>query len=256
MWSWLVRQYDDVRGNFKWAVLLGLWWVISHYGRKLLELIPHISDWMVWTIIVLVSAVAFMLVAKLEKKPRLEVKAEPAASASQTPTQPPAIIPGIPTLSGLLGQSPDISFDAKKFFALAYYSPVTAETEKNIKIIAQQNSPNDKEAFYARFIGVGVVACQHDGTWLTIFGSQLAVLAELNSRGLIPVIELKKHYDKAVIDYPKTYVNYSFENWMNYMKSRMLIARYPSEMVELSFNGKDFLKYLAHMGLNVNGKPN
>jgi len=150
---------------------------------------------MVWTIIVLVSAAAFVWVAKLENKNRVV----PAIQQ----TQPSAMVPGIPTLSGLLGQNPNIDFDARKFFALAYYSPITAEAEKNIKIVAQQHSPNDKEAFYARFIGVGLIAYQHDVTWYTIYGSQLAALEELNSRGLIPIADLKKHYDKAVIDYPK-----------------------------------------------------
>ena len=79
---------------------------------------------------------------------------------------------------------------------------------------------------------------------------------ELNSRGLIPIADLKKHYDKAVTDYPKTYEHYSFEQWLDYMQSRMLIARYPSQMVELSFMGKDFLKYLAHVRRSANGKPN
>jgi len=165
-------------------------------------------------------------------------------------------VPGIPTLSALLGQNPSVDFNAKKFFAVAYYSPVTAEIEKNIRIVAQQNSPNDKEAFYARFIGVGLVAYQHDLTWFTIYGSQLKAMAEMISRGLIPLADLKKHYDKAAVDYPKTYENYSFEQWVDYMKSRLLIATYPSQMVELSFNGQDFLKYLAHVGRNVDGKPN
>jgi hypothetical protein len=156
----------------------------------------------------------------------------------------------------LLGQNPNITFDAKKFFALAHYSPITAEVEKNIKIIAPQNSPNDKEAFYARFIGVGLVAYQHDVSWFTVFGSQLAALAELNSRGLIPVADLRKHYEKAVVDHPKTYSDYSFDQWLNFMRARMLIAIYPSQMVELSFNGKDFLKYLAHAGQNVHLKTN
>src|SRR5437588_220660 len=84
--------------------------------------------------------------------------------------------------------------------------------------------------------------------------SQLAALAELNSRGLIPVADLRKHYDKAVLDYPNVYSNYSFDQWMDFMKSRMLIARYPSQMVELSFNGKDFLKYLAHVGRDAKGR--
>lgn len=174
----------------------------------------------------------------------------------QSRSQTSEIVPGIPTISALLGQNPSADFDARKFFALAHYSPVTAEVEKNIKIAAQQNSPNDKEAFYARFIGVGLVAYQHDSTWFTIYKSQLEALAELNTRGLIPVADLKKHYDKAVSGYPKTYTNYSFEEWLNYMQSRMLIVRYPSEMVELSFNGRDFLKYLAHVGRNIDVKAN
>lgn len=168
--------------------------------------------------------------------------------------QPSEISAGIPTLSALLGQKPNITFEAKQFFALSYYSPITAEVEKNIKIIAQQNSPNDKEAFYARFIGIGLVAYQHDATWYMIYGSQLAALEELNSRGLIPIADLKKHYDKAVIDYPKTYSNYSFDQWLGFMRDRMIIATYPTQMVELSFGGKDFWKYIAHVGRDVHVK--
>lgn len=174
--------------------------------------------------------------------------------ASQLPAVVSAIPAGIPALSALTGQNPDITFNAKSFFALAHYSPITAEVEKNIKIIAQQNSPHDKEAFYARFIGIGLIAYQHDVSWYTIYGSQLAALAELNSRGLIPIADLKKHYDKAALAYPDPYSKYSFDQWMDYMKSRLLIATYPSQMVELSFNGKDFLKYLAHVGRDANEK--
>jgi hypothetical protein len=170
--------------------------------------------------------------------------------------QATGIVPGIPALSALLGKNPSVEFNANQFFALAYYSPITAEIEKNIKIIAQQNSPNDREAFYARFIGIGYVAYQNDVSWFTIFGSQLRALEEMNSRGLIPVTDLKKHYDKAVIDYPKTFENYSFDQWLGFMKSRLLVAVYPSQMAELSWGGKDFLKYLAHMAWNTKEKPN
>jgi hypothetical protein len=71
---------------------------------------------------------------------------------------------GIPTLSALLGQNLPITFDPKAYFAQAYYSPITAEVEKNFKIIAQRYEPNDKAGFNARFIGVGLVAYQHDVT--------------------------------------------------------------------------------------------
>jgi hypothetical protein len=95
MRRWLARQYNDVRGNFKWAILLGLWYAISHYGKKVLELIPNISPWMVWTIIVLASATAFVWIAKVENKKSV------VTAIQQTQAQPSAIVPGIPTLSAL-----------------------------------------------------------------------------------------------------------------------------------------------------------
>jgi hypothetical protein len=199
--------------------------------------------WHYVPLILLIVAGVVWLIGRRKHTPQLQL-------------QTSGVIPGIPTLSALLGQNPNVEFNAKQYFALAYYSPITAEIEKNIKIIAQQYSPNDKEAFYARLVGIGAIAYQHDITWFTIYGSQLMALTELNSRGLIPVTDLKKHYDNAVIGYPKTYEDYSFEQWLDYMQSHMLIAKYPSQMVELSFNGKDFLKYLAHVGRNTNGKPN
>jgi hypothetical protein len=171
-------------------------------------------------------------------------------------SSPEGTIPGIPTLSALLGQNSKMEFDAKKFFAMAHYSPITAEIEKNIKMVAQQYSPRDKEAFYARLIGVGLVGFTHEVTWLMIYGSQVKAMEEMISHGLVPIADLKKYYDRAVIDWPKTYENYSFDQWVEFMKSRQLIATYPSQMVELSFNGQDFLKYLAHVGRTTTVRPN
>ena len=163
---------------------------------------------------------------------------------------------GIPTLSALLGQDSKPNFDAKKFFARAYYSPVTAEVEKNIKIVARQSSPDDTEAFYARFIGVGAMAFSHEYTFVLIFGSQLRAMQEISSRGLIPISDLQKHYDKAVADYPNSYEDYPFEKWLAFMQWRTLVATYPTQMIELSHNGQDFLKYLAHFGHDISKKPN
>jgi hypothetical protein len=158
---------------------------------------------------------------------------------------------GIPALSSLLGQSPATTFDPKKWFALAYYSPVTAEVEKNIKLIADQNYPTEREAFYMRFIGVGIVAYAHEFTWALIFRSQIEVMEELSSRGLMPISDVRKHYDAVLQKHPDR-ATYSFEDWLGFLQSRLLLVKYPSEMVELSWNGKDFLKYLAHAGHNAN----
>jgi len=40
------------------------------------------------------------------------------------------------------------------------------------------------------------------------------------------------------------------------MRGRMIIATYLTQMVELSFGGKDFWKYTAHVGRDVHVKAN
>jgi len=122
--------------------------------------IPRLDGWVHYVPLALLLIAGVVWVFGRRKK---------AGSLQLQTSQPPAIVPGIPALSALLGQNPTVAFDAKKFFALAHYSPVTAEIEQNIKTIAQQNSPNDKEAFYARFFGVGIVAYHHDVSWFVCF---------------------------------------------------------------------------------------
>ena len=212
--------------------------------------IPRLDGWFHYVPLGLLSIAGMVwLIGRRQGHPQGAVKHIGSVQPSGT------LMPGIPTLSGLLGQNPTISFDSKAYFAKAYYSPITAEIEKNIKIAAQQSAPNDKEGFYARFIGVGVVSYQHEVTWFTIFKSQLLLLKELNSGGIaVPLKAAKKHYDKAVLEYAKTYTKYSFDQWMNYMQTRMLIVKYPSDMVELTHGGKDFLKFAAHRGWDANVK--
>jgi len=179
----------------------------------------------------------------------------PASTIAQQ-SQSSALTVGIPSLSGLLGQDTTVTFNPKKYFATAYYSPITSEVERNITAIAQQFYPNEKEAFYARFIGVGAVALQHELTWSLIFKSQLDAMDEMSSRGLIPLANLQKYYDEAAKANPQFYGDYPFDKWIEFMKWKMLIATYPTLMVELSWNGKDFLRYMAHVGYKSSGKSN
>jgi len=168
----------------------------------------------------------------------------------QNPTD--SLIPAASTIiPGVVGPT----FDAKTYFKNAYYSPVTAEAEKNIRLIAEKNEPADHEGFYTRFIGVGVVSYLHEYTWLTIFGSQLRMVLDMNGRnGWMPLADSKNYYDKASLQYPDVYSNYSFEQWIAYMKEQGLILQHPSNMLEITVRGKDFLKYLTHWGRNVEAR--
>jgi hypothetical protein len=143
---------------------------------------------------------------------------------------------------------PPVNFDAGKYFNSAYQSGWTAEVEKRIRVAAAQNrQTRSQEDFYAKFIGVGLVAYMHDITWAYIWRSQFLMLAELNrSNGYLSVNLAKSFYDKAVIDYPSYYTNYLFDQWLGFIQSQGLLIRHPSEMLEITVRGRDFLSYSAH----------
>lgn len=243
--NWFKKQYNDIKGNMKWALLAALWWVIVNVGKRMLQLIPNIPAWLVWAILLCLSLAVFAWLAKSSKM------AAAGTSLQSTQQRPPSF----PSVSALQGQIPQITFDAHEWFRLAYHSPVTAEVENNFKVVAQRTQPNDREGFYARFIGVGLVAYLHDMTWSTIFKSQLLMLAELNRRnGHLPLLSAKRYYDEAVKTYPRIYANYSFEQWLNYMKNEQLLLQHPSDMLEITHRGKDLLRYLAHWGRDANVK--
>ena len=127
--------------------------------------------------------------------------------------------------------------------------------ENNIKIAAHTANPHDHEAFYARFIGVGLIAYSHDQTWAYIFKSQLAMLTEMNGKnGRLNPSEARLHYDKAARDYPQIYATYSFDQWLNFMKGQQLLIVHPTNMLEITHRGRDLLNYLAHWGRDAKAK--
>ncbi len=121
------------------------------------------------------------------------------------------------------------------------------EIENNVRAAAQLNSPNDRESFYVKLIATGLPAFTYDIVWAYIFRSQILALMEINRR-LMPIAEVKVFYDKAAAEYPDRYANYSFEQWMEFLKSNTLLIWHPSGMVEITVQGRDFLRYLTHWG--------
>jgi hypothetical protein len=230
MREWFVRQYDDIKGHYKWALLVVSWAPIFAVIKRVLRLIPNIPEWAVWTVLFFLSAVAFVWLAKSQKL------SSQGAALSQTERTAPLV-------------SSSTKFDAERYFRTAYHSPLTEEVEVNIKKAAADNQPNDREGFYVKFIGVGFVAYVYDTIWFAIYGSQLLALLELNRRsGLLPLAGIKHFYDKAVASNPIQYAHYTFDQWLGFMKTQLLLIVHPSNMVELTIRGKDFLKYLLHNG--------
>ncbi len=144
--------------------------------------------------------------------------------------------------------SPGVDID--EFFRMAYRSPIIEkEAQKNFRILARQKSPDNVELFYLEFIGVGLMAALYDSIWWPMFRSQLLALIEVNRHsGVLPLSTTKTFYDAAAQEYPKEYADDSFERWLSYLTKNLLVLKHPSEMVEITVRGKDFLKYLTHWG--------
>jgi len=141
------------------------------------------------------------------------------------------------------------NFDATTFFRHSYYSPLQAEIETNARRAATENQPNDREGFYVKLIAVGLISYNYDMIWSSIYRSQLLALLELNRQnGLLPLPAVKTYYDQAAIAHPTRYASYPFDEWLSYMKTNLLILHHPSDMIEITVRGKDFLKYLLHWG--------
>jgi hypothetical protein len=196
--------------------------------QKLLSYIPQIShDWA--TIIAWASAALVLLVLLMWQSRH---KAEVQGPAEQN------------TANALLNSSP---LNATVHFANAYVSTMYQEIETNTRAAAHLNSPNDHEAFYLKLIALGLPALMYDVVWAYIFKSQVSALMEINRQNT-PVAQVKQFYDKAALEFPDRYANYSFDQWMDFIKGYQLVIHHPSGMVEITVRGKDFLKYLTHWG--------
>ncbi len=154
---------------------------------------------------------------------------------------------------GVAANVPDFNFD--RYFQLAHVSQLTQQTERDVKILVAQQHPNDRENTLAKFIGIGFWGYQHEVTWKAIYRSQLLALTELNAAGgILPLPAARAHYEQASQDYPEKYANYAFEQWLGFMQSYPLLIRHPSDMLEITLRGRDFLTFLAHWGWNVDGR--
>ncbi len=197
--------------------------------QKLLTYIPQISkDWasiIGWAVAV---GVLFFLIWWQEKH-----KTGEQGAATQN------------TSGNLLNSA---TFDATKHFATSYVSTMYEEVANNARTAAQLNSPTDREAFYVRLIALGLPTFTYEVVWAYIFRSQVLALMEINRRGFVPIADVRAFYDKAAIEYPDRYAKYSFEGWMEFLKSNGLLLWHPSGMIEITVRGKDFLKFLTHWG--------
>jgi hypothetical protein len=205
-------------------------WLVSHVA------ILSQLGWAIW--LVLAGALMYLLSLlrdRWPKKRRPVLNPQNAAALVIIPTETP-----LPS-----------NVDIKEFFRLAYRTPSEAEVRKNFYLLARQEQPNDPEKFYLEFIGVGFIAVTYDNIWWPMYGSQLSALMEVNRNGgLLPISKVRAFFDHAQQEFQTEYMteNITFVAWLSYLTTNQLVIHYPSDMVEITIKGKDYLKYLTHFG--------
>lgn len=110
-----------------------------------------------------------------------------------------------------------------------------------------ERGPNRERELLTLLSGA-VLVNGFEGTYFRIFGSQLGALQALNSAPSgLPTETLRPWFDLGAAMSPEVYTNYSFEQWLTFLQTSVLIVR-NGGMIQITVRGRSFLKYLVHQG--------
>lgn len=138
-------------------------------------------------------------------------------------------------------------------FYRTYDNTLLRETEINVRKLSDQYQPgSDRERFFIRLVASGVVIFIFELIWVSIFRSQIRGLEQLNG-GPLRIDDLRPHYQQATTEYPQVYGKYSFEQWLAFLRTQILIKDHPRGL-EITVRGREFLKYLIQTGRSAGGR--
>jgi hypothetical protein len=213
---------------YKWSAL-GAGGLVIAVATWIVRNLTWIPAWVGYLIIFTVAlSIFFWLTKKLPQKPKQSTAIQAA--------------------NVLVPNNPTPNFDATDFLKNSYVSEMAAEIEQNVRTAARVNSPNSPEEFYIQLITRGLPGYIYDVLWAYIFKSQISALCSLVATGPVLPKDMKHFYDTAAMEYPDMYANYSFDRWLEFMRSNLVILWHPDGRIGSTQRGRDFLKYLAHSG--------
>lgn len=83
--------------------------------------------------------------------------------------------------------------------------------------------------------------------------SQTLALQEMNNQPL-RIEDVGAFMTERRLTILRAYANYSFEEWLEYMKKEVLALDQRGNSIGITVRGGDFLKYVFHYGYPVNNK--
>lgn len=153
----------------------------------------------------------------------------------------------------LLGDGNDVSYIDN---ALNKFSEVSLEQadqiiENETKISEVEGYQNKYERLY-KYSKLLVLIKSFEKVYDSIYGSQIRFIQRLNHTSVESKTSLKLYYDNAKNSYPEAYKVYKYEDYLNYLKiSGLINMEENNENIQITFFGKDFLRYLLEANLSV-----
>jgi len=153
-------------------------------------------------------------------------------------------------------ESPQLPAPADKPDALAefmgtYDNPLLREQEAAITADLKTRGltePSAAQKALIRSLAGTQILLLFERVQSLIWASQIALLTYLNSRPAgATLAEVRPFYDDAVQKFPPFYQGYSFDSWVTFLQSWMLLER-QGDSVALSKAGREFLKWRIEAG--------
>jgi hypothetical protein len=107
----------------------------------------------------------------------------------------------------------------------------------------------DKLRFLTRYLAVTQLSLTFEIVYQLIWGSQIYILEHLNTirMGDSSVNIKENFYDDAVKRYPAYFTNYSYENYIGFLKNSGFVTEQNGNLL-ITTAGVEFLQYLARTG--------
>lgn len=151
-------------------------------------------------------------------------------------------------LSGV--ESPDPLKKLQK--ATNFFDESTIDYAKaNVAKLIELNNitdPEKKVALLYEYSAFLLISNQFAAIDYAIYGSQIKLLQLVNTLQKYTLIDLQYLYNKAKEQYSPSLDNYSYEDYINWMKSVGLIEVDEGQSVTITIKGRDFLNFLVKTG--------
>ena len=85
-----------------------------------------------------------------------------------------------------------------------------------------------------------------------IFGSQLNILEHVNTYNSETKESLKRFYDSSKQQYPEFYATYTYDEYFKFLLSMETITLNEKGQCQITWLGRDFLKYIVETGKSLN----